>query len=143
MDGRGLGKLSLAVASQDVYGCSGDEVPLCAQRDLVRALALVRDDAVQGRFRGGCGWGYRHADLEPDGEREANDVETGTDVRGGRGDSCIAGSVCEVLVGWERKGRVSNWIGDVWWDGLMVVVIVAEGGDRARGFRVLRCELRL
>lgn len=78
---------ALAVAAQDVEGDARDEVDGGVEADVgaALALALVGDAAVQGLGRGGAGAVDGDVQLEVDGEGEADDIEAGADVGGGRG----------------------------------------------------------
>jgi len=81
LDGEG----ALVMASQHIQRDPGDEVDLGVEADVVLALALVGDAAVQRL--GGRGLGAVDGDvqLEVDGEGEADDIEAGADVGAGRG----------------------------------------------------------
>jgi hypothetical protein len=92
-----------------------EEVAICAQWHLVCTFSLICNYTVQSSLRG-LGLDYLDANLEPDREREANDIKAWAYVCGGTGDFCCA--LARVSIGWG-------------WVVLMVIIMIGVG---AHGF---------
>lgn len=74
------GEAALVVAAEDVESNTGDQVDLGIQADILLALALVRDAAVQRLVRSRLGAVDGDMELQVHGQGQANDVEAGANV---------------------------------------------------------------
>lgn len=80
------GECADAVAPEDVYGGSRDEVRFCIQWDCFSTEAFVGNAAVEGVVGRGLA-GDCEGDFKVDVEGETDDIKTGADVGGRAGHS--------------------------------------------------------